>query len=117
MRFAGMQGIKLTSELAGRLREQSIPVPKGDSIYVRIHNDADNKKKLLSQEVVLNHFFNIAFDIADDATVSELLCDPLGLDDAGPSRVMVETSVSSDLVGLNRPTSPNLMAFSFLQTP
>ena len=34
--------------------------------------------------MVLNHFFNIAFDIADDATVSELLCDPLGLDDAGP---------------------------------
>jgi hypothetical protein len=84
MRFAGMQGVGLTSELAARLREQNVPVPKGDSVYVRVHNDADHKKKLLSQEVVLNHFFNIAFDIADDTTVSELLCGPLGINDTGP---------------------------------
>jgi len=84
MRLAGMEGMKITSELADRLREQKVRVPKGNSIYVRTHNDADTKKKLLSQEVVLNHFFNIAFDIADDTTLSALLCRPLGIDDSGP---------------------------------
>jgi hypothetical protein len=56
MRFAGVKGFKLTSQLAEQLRELDVPVPKGDGIYVRVDNDADNTKKLLSQEVVLNTF-------------------------------------------------------------
>jgi hypothetical protein len=32
MRFAGLQGIKLTPELANRLREQNVVVPKGDRV-------------------------------------------------------------------------------------
>lgn len=84
MRFAGVKGFKLTSQLAEQLRERDVPVPKGDGIYVRVDNDADNTKKLLSQEVVLNHFFNIALDIAGDDVVSDLLCRPLGIDDGGP---------------------------------
>ncbi len=84
MRFAGVKGFKLTSQLAEQLRERDVPVPKGDGIYVRVDNDADNTTKLLSQEVVLNHFFNIALDIAGDDVVSQLLCGPLGINDAGP---------------------------------
>lgn len=84
MRFVGVQGINLTTELAERLREQNIAVPKNGRIYVRIDNEADLTKKLSSQEVVLNHFFNIAFDIASDAVVLELLCRPLGIEDPGP---------------------------------
>ena len=34
--------------------------------------------------MVLNHFFNIALDIAGDDVVSQLLCGPLDINDAGP---------------------------------
>jgi hypothetical protein len=84
-RFIGMQGIKVTPELTKLLADQNIEVPKKSGrIYVREVTESDLAKKLLSQEEVLNHFFNITFDIACDEVVSQLLCQPLGIADKGP---------------------------------
>ena len=116
MRFAGVKGFKLTSQLADQLRERDVPVPKGDGIYVRVDNDADNTKKLLSQEVVLNHFFNIASDIAGDNVVSQLLCGPLGINDAGPFESYDRDFGSKDSVGPNKPTSSSSLIGVELQT-
>lgn len=79
-RFIGMRSIKVARELA----DPNVVVPKSGRVYVRYGTEGDVVKKLLSQEEVLNHFFNIAFDIASDDVISQLLCRPLGIEDRGP---------------------------------
>jgi hypothetical protein len=84
-RFIGMRGSKVTPELAQLLTEHNIALPKrGGQIYVREDSESELSKKLVGQEEILNHFFNITFDIACDDVISRLLCQPLGIADKGP---------------------------------
>ena len=89
-------------------------MPKGDGIYVRVDNDTDNTKKLLSQEVVLNDFFNIAFDIAGDDACQSFYAARSASTMPDLSRATVEDLVMNDLAGANRQnvTQPDGFFFS-----
>ena len=53
-------------------------------LYFRSRNYADLRSYLHDQEEVLNHLFDLTFAIAGDDVINRVLCEPLGLDDAGP---------------------------------
>ncbi len=53
-------------------------------MYRRDRKFNDLLTYLNGQEEVLNYFLNIAFAIAPDEVLSRLICEPLGISDAGP---------------------------------
>jgi hypothetical protein len=85
-RFLGFKPIRREEwKIAGDL----ISIPRAgvnirSPLYSRKIKPADIRDFLSGQEEILNHFFNIAFSIADDDVISRLFCRPFGIDDAGP---------------------------------
>lgn len=59
-------------------------VNQSGPLYSRGLKICDLIANLHSKEEILNHFFDLTFAIAGDATVSSLLFKPIGFDDIGP---------------------------------
>ena len=54
------------------------------NLFTRIRKYDELKEELNTYEEILNHVFNLTFDIAGDAVIGRLFCAPLGFNDNGP---------------------------------
>lgn len=70
--------------LPGYLLIPRAEVNAGASIYTRKRNAQEQRAYLNSREETLNHILDIAFAIAPDALIADLIGAPLGIDDHGP---------------------------------
>lgn len=59
-------------------------IKNGSTLYTRQGTSKENLAWLRGLEETLNHIFEITFAIAPDAVISECICRPLRIDDAGP---------------------------------
>src|SRR5581483_3977673 len=83
-------GLKSISRDKWRMDGDRISVPRelvqisNGPLYFRERKFDDLKSYLHEQEEILNHLFDLTFSIAADDVINQMLCRPLGFEDAGP---------------------------------
>ena len=86
-RYIGLQSIARDK---WRIDGDDICIPRelianaSGPLYSRARNFIETRAYLSGQEEILNQVFNLAFSIAGDQVVSQLLCRPLEIADPGP---------------------------------
>ena len=83
--YLGLQSIgkKKWKEKNGLICVPSEQINRDGPIYTRARKATENVANLRGKEEILNHVFNLAFAIAGNSVVQELLVEPLEFNDQG----------------------------------